>query len=142
MPRNRVYRLPRTGNYRKRTEPTLVDVSAYSKAWSCLFPQHGPGKKHERPIVLVAWQRELVEHNAQLLLRGLIHSDGCRFINTGRNGWTCPRYLFSNKSEDILQIFTEACDVVGLRYTFAPQAVYVSRRLDVATMDEFIGPKL
>ena len=31
------------------------------------------------------------------LLRGLIHSDGCRFINTGRN-WRHPRYSFSNAS--------------------------------------------
>jgi hypothetical protein len=22
------------------------------KHWPCLFPQHGPGRKHERPIVL------------------------------------------------------------------------------------------
>jgi hypothetical protein len=25
-----------------------------------VLPQHGPGRKHERPIVLTAWQRELV----------------------------------------------------------------------------------
>ena len=29
-----------------------VEVSSYSKAWPCLFPQHGPGKKHLRRIVL------------------------------------------------------------------------------------------
>ena len=28
------------------------------KHWPCLFPQHGPGRKHERPIVLEDWQRD------------------------------------------------------------------------------------
>jgi hypothetical protein len=40
--------------------------------------------------VLEDWQHELVARSPDLLLRGLIHSDGCRFINTGRN-WTNPR---------------------------------------------------
>lgn len=29
-----------------------VEVSMYSKHWPCLFPQHGPGKKHHRQITL------------------------------------------------------------------------------------------
>jgi hypothetical protein len=104
-------------------------------------PQHGPGRKHQRSIELVDWQQELLRHHPRPLLRGLIHSDGCRFINTGRGGWTCPRYVFNHKSEGILQIFCAACDELGLRYTFAPSTVYVSRKLDVARMDQFIGPK-
>ena len=28
------------------------------KHWPCLFPQHGPGRKHERKIRLEAWQRD------------------------------------------------------------------------------------
>jgi len=28
------------------------EVSAYSKSWPCLLPQHGEGKKHQRRIVL------------------------------------------------------------------------------------------
>src|SRR5919106_2925266 len=59
-PRNRVHRLLRTSNYTKGPEPSLVEVSAYSRAWPCLFPQHGPCRKHEREIKLVAWQRALV----------------------------------------------------------------------------------
>jgi hypothetical protein len=30
---------------------------------------------------------------------------------------------------------------LGLRYTFAPSTVYVSRKADVALLDEFVGPK-
>jgi hypothetical protein len=140
-PRNRVHRLLRRSNFTKAPEPSLVEVSAYSRTWPCLFPQHGPGRKHERPIRLVEWQEALVRRHTWSLLRGLIHSDGSRFINTGRGGWTCPRYVFNNKSDDIRRIFSDACGLLDLRHTFAPRAVYVSRKGDVSRMDEFIGPK-
>jgi hypothetical protein len=142
VPRNRIYRLRRTsGDYVERPTPSLVEVSAYSKSWPCLFPQHGAGPKHQRPIALVDWQQELLRRHPKPLLRGLIHSDGCRFINTGRGGWSCPRYVFNNKSEGIRRIFCAACDELALRYTFAPNTVYVSRKKDVARLDEFVGPK-
>src|SRR5215210_9435483 len=32
------------------------EVYSFWKGWPCLFPQHGRGKKHERPIVLAPWQ--------------------------------------------------------------------------------------
>ena len=105
-----------------------------------VFPQHGPGRKHERPIVLADWQLELVEQHPGALLRGLIHSDGCRFVNTGTN-WVHPRYSFSNRSADIRGIFGAACDRLGLGWTTAPHTVYVSRKVDVAILDELVGPK-
>jgi hypothetical protein len=119
-----------------------VEVSGYWKSWPCLFPQHGPGKKHERPIVLTEWQRELVSRWPDQLLRGLIHSDGCRFINTGRGNWSWPRYNFRQASIEIRGIFCDACDLMGLHWTRAGQrTIYVSRKADVAKLDEFIGPK-
>ena len=54
------------------------------KHWPCLFPQHGPGRKHERPIVLEDWQRTIVEAHPGPFLRGLFHSDGCRAKNWTR----------------------------------------------------------
>jgi hypothetical protein len=117
-----------------------VEVYAYWKAWPCLLPQHGPGRKHTRPTVLAPWQVSLVDRHAEQLLRGLIHSDGCRFINTGTN-WRNPRYSFSNRSADIRGIFCDACTRLGLRWTISPHTVYVSRKADVARLDEFIGPK-
>jgi hypothetical protein len=86
--------------HQQLTPKNYVEVHAYSKSWPCLLPQHGPGKKHERKIALVD-QEELVELVPKLLIRGLIHSDGCRFINTGRGGWSAPRYVFTNLSVDI-----------------------------------------
>jgi hypothetical protein len=107
-----------------------------------LIPQHGPGHKHERPIILAHWQRRLVERYPEQLLRGLIHSDGCRFINTGRANWRWPRYGFANKSAGIRQIFCDGCDCLDLRWTRAgDRQIYVSRKADVARLDEFIGPK-
>jgi len=140
VPRNAIHRQMRRGGFTRRAEYTNVEVSAYSKSWPCLFTQHGSGRKHERRIELSEWQRELVTRHPQLLLRGLIHSDGCRFINTGR-GWRCPRYSFSNVSDDIRRIFRDACDLLELRWTTAGTTVYVSRKADVARMDTFIGPK-
>ncbi|MEA2374137.1 MAG: hypothetical protein QOD53_600 [Thermoleophilaceae bacterium] len=131
-PDNSVYEVHRPGR---------VEVASYSKAWPCLLPQHGPGKKHERRIVIEAWQRPLIEARPELLLRGLIHSDGWRSINTGRGGWRHPRYSFSNRSLDILGIFRMACDLLALRWTTTRHTVYVSRKADVARMDEFVGPK-
>jgi hypothetical protein len=125
----------------RRQSERCVEVYSYWKAWPCLLPQHGLGKKHERAIVLTSWQLELVERWPEQLLRGLIHSDGHRFINTGRCGWVCPRYWFSQVSEDIRGIFCHACDLLGLRWTRSGErTIYVSRKADVAKLDEFIGP--
>ena len=98
-PRNRVHRLYRRSHYTGRDEVTHVDVSCYSKNWPVLFPRHGPGRKHERPINLTQWQENAARGSPDLFLRGLIHSDGCRNINTGTN-WRNPRYSFSNRSAD------------------------------------------
>jgi hypothetical protein len=132
LPASKVNRYPRPTGY--------VEVYSYSKAWPCLFPQHGPGKKHLRRIELAEWQEKLVRATPHLLLRGLIHSDGCRFMNTGR-AWRHPRYAFSNLSADIRLIFTKACDQIGLHWTTSGRVVYVSRKADVEKMDLFIGPK-
>jgi hypothetical protein len=38
----------------KQTGCTMI--KSYSKHWACLFPQHGPGRKHQRKIELAHWQ--------------------------------------------------------------------------------------
>jgi hypothetical protein len=120
-------------------------VGAYSKAWPCLFPQHGPGRKHTRPIVLEPWQRGLVDAAPEALLRGLLHSDGCRSLNRirGRDRWyEYPRYTFCNVSDDIRGIFCEACDQLGIPWRrMNARNISVARREGVARLDEFVGPK-
>ncbi|MDT7763106.1 MAG: hypothetical protein QOC63_2526, partial [Mycobacterium sp.] len=54
-----------------------VEVWLYSKHWPCLFPQHGPGRKHTRRIALEPWQQALVDEATEEFILGLIHSDGC-----------------------------------------------------------------
>jgi hypothetical protein len=83
-----------------------AEVHSYSKAWPRLFPQHGPGRKHKRQIALVDWQQEIVGRYPKPLLRGLIHSDGCRVMNKSM-GHEYLRYFFSQVSDDIRTIFTD-----------------------------------
>jgi hypothetical protein len=120
-------------------------VNSYSKAWPCLFPQHGPGRKHLRSIYLSTWQQSLVEIDPRPLLRGLIHSDGSYSVNTirhPRKTYVYPRYLFSNRSEDIKGIFCGACDALGIAWrTMNAQTISIAHRESVALMDEFVGPK-
>jgi hypothetical protein len=133
MPRSRVNRVD---------NGTWFELYSYSKSWPCLFPQHGPGKKHERAIVLTPWQWALVSERPDRLLRGLLHSDGHRFVNTGRCGWSHPRYGFTNASRDIRAIFCEVCKLLGLRWTASGERlIYVSRKHDVALLDLLVGPK-
>jgi len=79
---------------------------------ACLFLQHGPGLKHNRRIRLAQWQVAIVQAWPQMLLRGLVNSDGCRVLNWV-NGSPYSRYLFDNTSKDIRDIFGWASDYMG-----------------------------
>jgi hypothetical protein len=78
-------------------------------------------------------------------LDGAVHSDGTRIIATERKGSyvrRAPRYVFSNRSEDILGLFRAACDVAGVHCTRSSQKqVSVYSKAAVARLDEFVGPK-
>jgi hypothetical protein len=129
--------------------PGCVVVQSHWKHWPCLFPQHAPGRKHEREIRLEEWQREIVVRHPADFLRGLFHSDGSRTANWARRTvgglpkrYEYPRWEFVNRSEDILALCTWAldlCDIASRR----PRAVAiaVSRRDDVHRLDELIGLK-
>lgn len=120
-----------------------VEVYSYSKHWVCLFPQHGRGPKHERRIVLTDWQHEIaVEKYPYLLLRGLIHSDGWRGTNRVPGGYEYSRYLFSNRSPEIRDLFQEACAGMAIESRRSGRwQVAVSRRHDVGRMDVIVGEK-
>jgi hypothetical protein len=127
-----------------------VAVQSYSSVWPDAFPQAGPGRKHERAIVLAGWQRAIVDEYPRQFLRGLIHSDGCRCVNrfktklpSGRVAeYEYPRYFFSNLSADIRRIFSDHCDQLGIRWTQSnSRNISISHRDSVAALDEFVGPK-
>ena len=102
-------------------------VKSYSTHWTCLCPQHGPGKKHERPIVLEQWQQEIIDAYPGPFLRGLIHSDGCRMMN-----WARP----------VAGEMKRYADRLGIAYR-RPRSgqVSVARREAVAALDGWVGPK-
>ncbi|MGX9792930.1 helix-turn-helix domain-containing protein [Mycobacterium sp. MMS18-G62] len=118
-----------------------VDVSITSKHWPCLFPQHGPGKKHTRRIALEPWQQALVDQATEEFVLGLIHSDGCRVVANDR-GVRSIRYHFSNRSEDIIGLFTAALDALNIPWTRSTKyIVSIYRKAATARLDEFVGPK-
>jgi hypothetical protein len=91
--------------------------------WPCLFPQHGPGKKHLRKIELAEWQKVIVEQCPGEFARGLFHSDGCRALNrvrrrleSGERWYEYPRYVFVNESADILFLCGQALDRLGVEF--------------------------
>ena len=138
FPDNRVTVQPKRGE-------GCSDIGLYSKRLPCFFPHHGAGPKHERRIVLTPWQEVIVSKWPGTLLRGLIHSDGCRFTNRVRHAertYSYPRYGFSNRSDDIRRIFTVACDRLGVEWRVTSSCnISVARRESVKLLDEFIGPK-
>ena len=119
---------------------TTTILSLYCTHLSCVFPQHGPGRKHKRPIVLEPWQREILARAPWSFLRGCIRSDGCHFFNrTGRYEYLS--YDFRNRSADILGLFTSACDLVGVKYRRYSEHVRIYRRESVALMLGHVGLK-
>jgi hypothetical protein len=118
-----------------------VDVSLYSKHWPCLLPQHGSGMKHTRRIALEPWQQALVDQATEEFVLGLIHSDGCCVIANDR-GVVSIRYHFSNRSEDIIGLFTAALDALDIPWTRSTKyIVSIYRKAATARLDEFVGPK-
>ena len=133
FPANRVGRI-------RAEDGRMVVLWAYSSHMSCLFPQHGHGKKHERQIRLEPWQQDLVDAAPWAFLRGCIRSDGCVFIN--RTGpYEYLSYDFSNHSQDILDLFVATCAAVGLQPRRYPRHIRLYRRGDVAALVEHVGLK-
>jgi hypothetical protein len=142
--------LPRTVRVQPDPKRRCVRVVADSKRWPEAFPQHGPGRKHERRIELADWQREVVDRFPREFLRGLLHSDGCRTINrftttlpSGRVAeYAYPRWFFSNRSADIRELFCAYCERLGIRWTQSnPRNISVSHRASVARLDAFVPVK-
>ncbi|MFF8509226.1 helix-turn-helix domain-containing protein [Streptomyces sp. NPDC015492] len=142
------------GNHASKVQRQgCLEVKICSKHLVCLFPQHGPGKKHERRIALEAWQQEIVDLHPWDFVRGLIHSDGSRITNWTtrviggeRKRYEYPRYFFTNSSADIIGLFTDALDRVGIDWKPANQSrtaqnISIARKASVALLDAHVGPK-
>ena len=96
---------------------------------------------HYGPSRSKPWQQALVDQATEEFVLGLIHSDGCRVVANDR-GVASIRYHFSNRSEDILGLFTAALDRLGIHWTRSTKyIVSIYRKADTARLDEFVGPK-
>jgi hypothetical protein len=143
-PDNRVCRVRKQG---------CIEVACSSKHWPCLFPQHGPGLKHNRTIALEPWQQAIVDAHPWEFIRGLIHSDGCRITNWTtrlvggeRKRYEYPRYFFTNTSVDIIQLFTSTLDKIGVEWkplhqSRAAVTISIARKASVTLLDTHVGPK-
>jgi hypothetical protein len=119
---------------------SCICVSVYSAHLPCLFPQTGPGKKHDRKIVLEPWQLAAVAGAPWRFLRGCIRADGCAFVNrTGRYEYLS--YSFANRSSEILDVFEAVCQCLGLRPRRTRMDVRINRREAVALMVQHVGLK-
>jgi hypothetical protein len=129
----------RVGTFRTGKGSTTI-ISVYCTHLACLFPQHGPGRKHRRAIALEQWQTAILEREPWRFLRGCIRSDGCAFLNrTGRYAYLS--YEFSNRSAQIRELFMDACDLVDVEYRPYKRYVRIYRRASVASMQEHVGLK-
>lgn len=131
----------------RRQDPNrhMVLITSYWNAWTCFFPQHGPGRKHRRDVALSPWQQEIAREHPGRIVRGLIQTDGWRGENHVRSkgrAYVYPRYQFSNRSDDIREIFCAACDDLGVAWRpWGRWHISVARRDAVAILDRHVGPK-
>src|SRR5256885_9196819 len=105
-----------------------------------------------RPFAATCWASiwATTHRHPGALVRGLIHSDGCRTENrfktklpSGRIAeYHYTRYFFSNHSADIRAIFSEHCDLLGVRVTQSnPRNLSISHRASVTILESLVGPK-
>lgn len=132
-----------------REQLSHIDVSVTHKYLEQVFPQHGKGMKHTRTIALEPWQQRIVDAYPLDFFRGLYHSDGSRFSNVV-NGKDYPRYSFTNNSQDILKLFCDTCDKLGVHWTVKARRsqardhatdIFISKRPDVEYLDRVVGVK-
>ncbi|MEH1168834.1 hypothetical protein V6V47_25955 [Micromonospora sp. CPCC 205539] len=132
----KVQRIPKAG---------CLSVESSGVHWPCLLPRHGRGKKHDRPIVLTDWQRAILAAHPGRFLRGLFHSDGCRSANRVQvrgKEYVYPRYLFSNRSADVMGLCQWALDLLEIPWRMnLPWSLSVARREAVVALDRHVGPK-
>lgn len=118
-------------------------ITVYSRKLVDLFPQHGPGKKHQRKLELAEWQRTIINKYPSEFLRACFQSDGC--IYTLKNGGRY--YSFSNMSEDIMDWFLSALSSIGINKQKTRSVkskifiVQISKKSDVEILQSIIAYK-
>lgn len=89
-------------------------VLLYSRKLLDLFPQYGDGVKHKRKLIFTDWQRKVIQEYPEQFIRGCFQSDGCIY-NQKVGKYAYKRYNFTNMSEDIIDLFLETLQLVGIQ---------------------------
>jgi hypothetical protein len=97
----------------KKKKSNCCVISLYHTRLLNYFPQHGPGKKHNRAIELEEWQKDLVLRHPKSFLTGLYESDGTRY-KVNIKGYTYEYIDFTNMSTDIHRLYKWACSLIGV----------------------------
>lgn len=109
-------------------------ISVYSSNLLSLFPQHDLGLKHDRPIVLEEWQKEIIDEFPMDFLRGLMYTDGS-FYYSGKY----ERCNFVNKSLDIVNICSETMNKLNINNCVRirrPDSKYFAYCIDIQNQKE------
>lgn len=125
---------------------SCICLSVYNNELNDIFPQNGLKKKYERKIELLEWQKEIIAPIE--LLKGLIHSDGCFYTEKINDKYTYERFVFSNKSIDLHDIFQKACNTLNIEYDFQHKGnvnfawqTRISKKESVKKLKQIIGTK-
>ena len=121
-------------------------VGVLARTCGCLFPQHGPGRKHERDDRLEAWQYEAPRGRA-LAVPARVHPVGrLRVHQPNTVAVRVPELRLHQPVQGHRRPVHDACDRVGVPTTSLPAPrgrwdVRINRRASVALMLEHVGLK-
>jgi DNA-binding transcriptional regulator WhiA len=115
-------------------------IGIYDKNLPLYFPQHAPGKKHDRKIKLADYQRDNLDY--ENLMKGLWVSDGSYYL--AQKKYEC--YNFTNKSTDIISLFEECLNSFNIAYRkrMKKNGVWIleiTKKSEVSKMKDLIGVK-
>lgn len=115
-------------------------VTIFDKYLPLYFPQHGPGKKHDRKIELSDFQIKNIDYGN--LMRGLFVSDGSYYLAVKKY----ERYNFTNKSLEIINIFRDCLNHFDIlhKWRIKPNGIYIveiQKKSEVIKMKEIVGVK-
>lgn len=137
---------------RKRKEANCAVISMTSLRLDEMFP-HGKGSKHTRKIVLRDWQKEIVKLFPENFIKGMMESDGCRYVPRKKECPTYVIYQFANCSLDLHGFLQEAAAQIGLEFTFRARKsngekdrtqmflTSFNKKTSVELLDSFVGIK-
>lgn len=110
-------------NNKKSNTCNMEVITVHNAQLDIYFPQHSLGKKHDRDVSLKSWQQDIVDKEPECFVKGLIDTDGClydngRYVKDDGEKTYLPSYQFTNKSKDILKMYTDVLDKLDIRHTY------------------------